>query len=244
MLTNKELKFLQSLHNKKERQQLGQFLVDNPKVIIEQLKNPHLKKLYVSEDFLHSAKRFYAPIKPVVISQAELKKISPSQTPQGVVAVFAIPPVLDFDWKDKQILLLDGVQDPGNVGTIIRTADWFGISSVVLGKNCADLYNPKTVAASMGSLFHTQVYQIDDLLALVLDLKKHKYQIIASTLTGKSVKLRSSKVALLIGSEAHGLAPDLLALADLQYKIKGYGQAESLNAAVACGIMLYELNIK
>jgi TrmH family RNA methyltransferase len=159
------------------------------------------------------------------------------------VAVFSFLPVKKFSYQAEVILLLDSIQDPGNVGTIIRSADWFGIKDVFLNLNCADIYNSKTVASSMGSIFNINFYQNQDLIKLAQDLKKYDYQIIAADSHGQDRFETKSKTAIVIGSEAHGVSNQLLNLSDLRYKIKGQGKAESLNAAVACGIILYQLNL-
>lgn len=242
MLTNKELAFLKSLQLKKGRDLEGQFLVDNPKVIAENLKSKYFKSLYVTEEAGLKYREYWKNVDYVTISNSELKKIAPSNTPQGAVAVFDLLPVKKFSYQAEAILLLDSIQDPGNVGTIIRSADWFGLKDIFLNLNCADVYNSKTVASSMGSIFNVNFYQNQDLIQLVQDLKKHDYQIIAADSHGQDEFRPKPKIAIIIGSEAHGVSDQLLNLADLRYKIKGQGKAESLNAAVAAGIILYQLN--
>jgi TrmH family RNA methyltransferase len=242
MLTNKELAFLKSLQLKKSRDLEGQFLVDNPKVIAENLKSKYFKGLYVTEEASLKYREYWKNVDYITISNSELKKIAPSSTPQGAVAVFSFLPVKKFSYQAEAILLLDSIQDPGNVGTIIRSADWFGVKDVFLNLNCADIYNSKTVASSMGSIFNVNFYQNQDLIKLVQDLKKHDYQIIAADSHGQAGFETKSKTAIVIGSEAHGVSDQILNLSDLRYKIKGQGKAESLNAAVAAGIILYQLN--
>ncbi len=242
MLSVKELKFLQSLQTKKDRDLAGQFLVDNPKVIAENLKSKYFKSLYVTEEAGLKYREYWKNVNYITVSNSEIKKISPSSTPQGAVAVFDFLPVKKFSYQADTILLLDGIQDPGNVGTILRSADWFGVKDIFLNLNCADIYNSKTVASSMGSIFNINFYQNQDLIKLVQDLKKHDYQIIAADSHGQDQFKSKPKTAIIIGSEAHGVSESLLALTDLRYKIKGQGKAESLNAAVAAGIILYQLN--
>ncbi len=237
----KKLAKLKSLQDKKGRQNEGQFILDNPKVIFEQARHKFFKELYITETAALKYKKDLKGIDYQIISEAELKKISPSVTPQGMLAVFSLLKVAKFDYSDQYVLLLDGIQDPGNVGTIIRTADWFGVKNIFLSHACADIYNPKTVAASMGSIFHVNLYPDQDLLKVLADLKKHSFKIIVADSHGQSGKLLLGKLAVVIGSEAHGVSKDLVAKADIKYKILGSGQAESLNAAVAAGIILYQL---
>lgn len=244
MLTHKELDWLKSLQTKKGRDQEGCFLLDNPKVIGENIQSPYFQKLYVTEEIGLKYQKYWSYTDYTIINSSELKKISPSTTPQGAVAVFNTFPVLDFDNFTPTVLLLDGIQDPGNVGTILRTADWFGVRDIFLSAECADVYNPKTIASSMGSIFHVNFYQNQNLIKIVEDLKKNNYQIIATDSHGKNNILADGKKAIIIGSEARGISPELSTLADQHYQIPGFGEAESLNAAVAAGIILYKINSK
>ncbi|MFA5127148.1 MAG: RNA methyltransferase [Patescibacteria group bacterium] len=242
MISAKKLAFLKSLQQKKDRQQEGQFIIDNPKVILEQRRHKLFRELYIIEAATEKYKQALRGIKYQIISEAELKKISPSITPQGMLAVFALPPSIEFNYGNEQILLLDGIQDPGNVGTIIRTADWFGIKSIFLNSACADVFSPKTVAASMGSIFQVKLFPDQDLAKLIVGLQKHGFKIVAADSHAQTSVLPSGKLGIVIGSEARGVEKKILDLADIKYKIAGSGQVESLNAAVAAGIILYQLN--
>lgn len=241
MLTHKELGLLQALRNKKDRDQQQIFFLDNPKVIAEHIKSKYFKKLYVTEDAGLKYQKYWKNVGYQTISSSELKKISLSTTPQGAVAIFDFLPIVKFDYQSPNILLLDGLQDPGNVGTILRTADWFGIKDIFLSSTCADVYNPKTLASSMGSIFNVKFYQNQNLPKVIEDLKKNNYKIIASDSHGQDNTLPTGKLAIIIGSEAHGISAELIALADQCYQIPKIGQAESLNAAVATGIILYQI---
>jgi TrmH family RNA methyltransferase len=241
MLTHKELDLLKSLQTKKGRDQEGCFLLDNPKVIGENIQSPYFQKLYVTEEIGLKYQKYWAHTDYTIINGVELKKISPSTTPQGAVAVFNTFPLVEFDNFVPTVLLLDGIQDPGNVGTILRTADWFGVRDIFLSSECADVYNSKTLASSMGSIFHVNFYQNQDLLQVVEDLKKNNYQIIATDSHGKNNILADGKKAIIIGSEARGISAELSTLADQHYQIPGSGEAESLNAAVAAGIVMYQI---
>lgn len=241
MLSHKELDLLKSLQTKKGRDQEACFLLDNPKVIGENIKSTYFQKLYVTEEIGLKYQKYWAHTDYTIINGSELKKISPSSTPQGAVAVFKILPSIKFDHQSKTVLLLDGIQDPGNVGTILRTADWFGIKNIFLSTECADIYNPKTIASSMGSIFHINFYQNQNLSEVVKNLQKNKYKIIASTSHGDNNVLTADKQAIIIGSEAHGVSQQLSELADAHYQIPKYGQAESLNAAVAAAIIMYQM---
>lgn len=242
MLSAKELKFLQSLQQKKERDVARQFLVDNPKVISENISSKYFKKLYLSTEVVAKYQSYWPKANYQTISNSELKKIAPSSTPQGVVAVFDFLAVKKFAAKSPLVLLLDGIQDPGNIGTILRSADWFGVTDIFLNNTCADIYNPKTIASSMGSIFNVNCYRDQDLVAIAIKLKKSAYQLLAADSHAKGASVPKGKKAVIIGSEARGVSPELLALADQRYVISGQGKAESLNAAVAASIILYQLS--
>ena len=216
-------------------------MIDNPKVIAEHTQSQYFQKLYVTEEASIKYKEYWKNTDYTIISHSELKKISPSTTPQGSVAIFQFLPVPKFDYQNDTILLLEGIQDPGNVGTILRTADWFGIQNIFLNSECADVYNPKTIASSMGSIFNIHFYQNQDLVQLAHDLKNNQYKIIASDSHGKDTELIKGKKAIIIGSEARGISKELSELADQHYKISGRGQAESLNAAVAASIIMHQI---
>lgn len=141
------------------------------------------------------------------------------------------------------LLLIDQVQDPGNLGTMIRTADAAGFSQVVLGKGTVDLYNDKVVRASQGSIFHIPIIQAD-LLELIPALQSQTYTVLASALENAvayDTVEQLEKIALVMGNEGSGIAPEILQLADKCIKIPIYGQAESLNVSIAAGILMYQL---
>jgi len=141
------------------------------------------------------------------------------------------------------ILLLDRVNDPGNLGTIIRTADWFDIHDIILSEGSVDPYNEKVVRSTMGSIFRTHMYQSEYLVETVEFLKKNGYSIAVLDLEGEDISElpKKGKLALLFGSESHGISDQLLALADASYTISGKGNAESLNLAMSVGITLHQL---
>lgn len=176
-----------------------------------------------------------------------LGKLSDTVTAQGIVCVAktkSLTPKDLWEWNLKVIVALDGIRDPGNVGTLIRTADALGIDAVILSGETMELYNPKVVRSSMGSVFHLPVFDEVDLEKAIPQLKKRKFKILGTDVKeGTSVeKLNSSgRICLLIGGEAEGLDRRLLKLCDRTIHIPTSGPAESLNVAVAGGILLYEV---
>ena len=182
-------------------------------------------------------------IKLFEVNNAELDKISTLQAPQGVLALFYIPqkPVLDLaSIRGSFSLLLDGVQDPGNLGTIIRTADWFGFKNVICSENTVEAYNPKTVQATMGSLSRVSVYY-DDLSELI---SRAALPVFGAVLNGSSIYNTNwgSEGLVLLGNEGQGIGPELLALITNPVTIPRIGDAESLNVAISAAILCADIS--
>jgi TrmH family RNA methyltransferase len=246
MLSKKIVKYIQSLSHKKLRDELSLFIAEGPKIISEFFKegNFNCKLLCASGDWLKENKKILDNIPAVNVYEADdasLQKISQLKTPNKVVGVFEkknpqVPSVLN----NKLTLLLDDIQDPGNMGTIIRIADWFGIENIICGENCADNYNPKVVQASMGSLARVDVLYTN--LPQVIESNKN-ISVYAAALAGISLHdLKNIEEGfILIGNESKGISNELLKMASKRITVPKYGNAESLNAAVATGIILSHL---
>ena len=176
-----------------------------------------------------------------------LEKLSDAVTAQGIICVAKTKslPLRDlWEKKPRVVVALHGIGDPGNVGTLIRTAEAFGTGGVILSGDTVELYNPKVVRSTMGSLFHLPVFVDVDLKQAIPQLKRRRFKIFGTDVrSGRKIERfsRPRKVCLLIGSEAEGLGQELLGLCDDVIRIATYGKAESLNVAVAGGILLYEL---
>lgn len=240
MLSKNELKDIQSLRQKKFREEQQLFIAEGPKMITELLSvAPHqFNKLYATEDWVKDNRQLIGDLPFGVVSDIELGKLSQLQTPNKVLGVLhyfehAEPAGEHF------YLYLDTIQDPGNFGTIIRIADWFGIRHVVCSEGCADVYNSKVVQATMASIARINIYYEQD-----LDwLKQQALPVYAAVLGGSNLydEPRAEAGILIIGNESKGIQPDVLALAGKKITIPKKGAAESLNAAVATGIILSHL---
>jgi RNA methyltransferase, TrmH family len=241
MLGKIKTKYIQSLYQKKNRDAEGLFIAEGPKIVNEVLTAAPalLNAVYALPEWLD----MHPQAKPVttVITAAELEKISQQQAPNQVLAVvkqFAARPLPDA--RLQPVLALDGIQDPGNLGTLIRIADWFGVPHIVCGEGCADLYNPKVVQATMGSLLRVAVHYT----RLDAYLQNQKgMPVYAAVLNGEPLPNSPGfdKGILLIGNESKGISTGLLPLVTKRVSIPGRGGAESLNAAVAAGIILSHL---
>ena len=179
-----------------------------------------------------------------VVPRSLLESVCETKTPQGVCASFDVPAPMSIDDAPARIVALDGVQDPGNVGTIWRTADAAGFSGLLLGPGCADPLSPKVQRAAMGSGFRVPYMLADDLPAALMALKARGWTALASDLNGADFYRRpdpGARFVLVIGNEARGISAATREAASALVKLPMRGGAESLNAAVAAGIMMYEL---
>ena len=243
MLSKKIVKYIQSLSHKKLRDELGLFIAEGPKIVSEFLNEGifNCKILCASEDWLKENKKILENITSANIYEANedlIQKISLLKTPNKVVGVFEkktmqAKPVL----LHKLTLLLDDIQDPGNMGTIIRIADWFDVENIFCSENCADNYNPKVVQATMGSLARVNVLYTN--LESLIESNK-SISVYAAALSGDPLQnfKNVEQAFILIGNESKGVSNELLNLASKKITIPRYGHAESLNAAVAAGIIL------
>lgn len=236
MLSKKQISLIQSLRQKKFRQQTGLFIVEGKKTISEFYESSYqLHRLYTTTFDLG-----LMDDKCTRITPKELKKISFLSTPQEALALFKMPQS-DNIFDDGLTVALDRINDPGNLGTIIRLCDWFGINSLVCSEGTVDCYNPKTVQSSMGSLSRVDVIYCD-LTEYLQSTKRHIY---GTFMDGKSVydqKLQSDAI-LLMGNEANGIDDQLRSFISEEIGIPRFGaqqKTESLNVAMATAIFLSE----
>jgi len=241
MLTKSQIKYIQSLGHKKHRDAEGLFVAEGPKIVGEWLQEPglRLQTIYATQQWLDHNSNIAVPVQEV--TDDELAKISQLQTPNQVLAVVyqqAPPAMIVAD--SSLVLALDTIQDPGNLGTIIRIADWFGINAIVCSHECADIYNTKVVQSSMGSLPRVKVLYAD--LAEWIE-NQPDCRVYAAALEGQDVaKMNTLKSGVLvIGNESKGISERVMAMVNVRITIPRKGKAESLNAAVATGILLSKL---
>ena len=238
MLSKKEIKDIQSLSHKKFRDELKLFIAEGPKIVGEliELIPQQIEKIYAVKEWIESNQSHEVEI--VEVNSIEHQRLSHLQTPNQIIAVIKKLPSTKPD-ASSFTLYLDTIQDPGNFGTIIRTADWFGIKSIVCSPGCADVYNPKVVQSTMASIARVNVYYDEN----EEWLKGQAFPVLAATLHGRSLYDRSKmkEGILIIGNESKGVRKEILQYATEQITIPKKGEAESLNAAVATGIILSHL---
>ncbi|MFN7250709.1 MAG: TrmH family RNA methyltransferase [Anaerobacillus sp.] len=243
---NVRIKNARKLHTRKGREKLGSFLIEGEHLVEEALNsNVIINEIYIEENFIIPSKWEIDNVQVYIVNEKIMKEICETETPQGVVAICELlgrkPLQLERNGK---YLLIDQVQDPGNLGTMIRTADSVGLSGVILGHGTVDVYNSKVMRSTQGSLFHLPVIK-GDLVEWVEKLKEAYIPIYGTALNEdakayKDVESQES-FALLVGNEGSGLSNVLMHLTDENLYIPIYGQAESLNVSIAAGILLYHL---
>jgi TrmH family RNA methyltransferase len=252
MLSKNQLKYYSNLNQKKFRMLEQKFLVEGQKLIIEALKAKlHCEVILTTSSFRETNLSFFKNqiiqhTAIELISHNELERISDTQTPQGLISVFEIPKHKPLNpSKEKLIVALESISDPGNLGTIIRSCDWFGINYIFLTTDCAEVYNPKVIRASAGSAFHANVIEIENFYEELKKLKENNFKILIADLNGEEIYgfKRSEKSAIVFSSEAHGPSQELINIADHILTIPKKGKAESLNVASAAAVFLSELAV-
>ncbi|ARI76850.1 TrmH family RNA methyltransferase [Halobacillus mangrovi] len=238
-LQNQKVKEWKKLHKRKHRNLNRCFLVEGHHLVEEVIKS----NWGIQEFIIQEGVEFPLPdgIPTTEVSRQVFAAISETETPQGIAAVVEQK---QFTFTPAPLtLMIDAVQDPGNLGTLIRTADAAGFDQIILGEGTVDPYNDKVIRATQGSLFHTPFVQ-EDLAAFISELKNEGVEVWASTLD-ESVPFKQldppEKVALIVGNEGHGIQEKLTALADRRVHIPIYGQAESLNVAIAAAVLMYHM---
>ena len=247
---NEIIKNVRKLKEKKYRDQTNQYVVEGVKMIKEAiLEEAKIKLIVVCEENINSGaidkKLLYeiAKYDCIYVSKKVFDLISDVQTPQGMLAVIEKENSEDkIDFTEDVIVVLDGIQDPGNLGTILRTIDSVGLKQVIVSKETADSYNPKVVRSTMGAIFRVNIIESENLIDTLKNMKKHKYKVMATSLeTQNSIyDVDYNKKVIVIGNEANGVSKEILDYADEKIKIPMLGKTESLNASVATAVILYE----
>lgn len=252
-LSKQKRKLFARLHDKKYRDQDGLFLAEGERTVNELLMalpdENYLVALILREPVYELPEGLKSFSNKVFAAEpTDFKTLSDTEHSQGIIAVFRQPSLDTADFlkslrnkKHSLIVVLDGLQDPGNAGTIIRTAAWFGADAVIGGPDTVDYYNSKVVRSTAGSSYALPLIKTKSLKETVHELKSEDYTIYASSPEGHDVKQiePAEKAAIIIGSEAHGVSAEVFSLSDKRIKICGHPEAvESLNAAISAGILM------
>lgn len=242
---NNLFKEIKKLKEKKHRIKSNKYLIEGLRFVEEAIKSKvSIDSIIFTESFKEKNPELFLKIneniKLIQMNEALLKQLCSTENPQGIVGV--------INMKNKElksgelVVLVDKVQDPGNMGTIIRTAHAAGAAGIVMTKGTVDIYNDKTLRSTMGSIFYIPIVE-DDSLDFVKSLKKEGYKLVVSSLQGKNNFFEENlqgKVMIAVGNEGNGVSDEVYDIADIKVKIPMPGEAESLNVAVATSIMIYE----
>lgn len=246
---NESIKHIRKLKDKKYRDEFNEYIVEGVKLIREAIQeNSNIKTIVVcdncnkmekiDQDLLYEIAKYNC----LYVDEKVFLSITDVQKPQGILAVIEKKNKEEIDFSEDVIIALDDVQDPGNIGTILRSVDSSGLKQIILSKRSADVYNPKVVRSTMGAIFRLNIVEKDDLVSTLKELKKHKYQVVSSALGADKLiyDIDYKKKVIVIGNEANGISKEVMDISDLKVKIPMMGKTESLNAAVASSIILYE----
>jgi RNA methyltransferase, TrmH family len=256
-LTKARIRDLQNLGRKKEREVTGLFIVDGLRGVREAVHSCFpVREMFYTEELLadEAGSALVADARKRVssiqqITPREMEQISDTVTAQGVVAVmqqlrWELSEQLQRADKPSVIMALDAVADPGNLGSIIRTCDWFGVDALLLGRNCVEPYNPKVVRSTVGSIFHIPVVPDVDLVPTLSEARKCGYTVYAAAADGNlfadAVKY-PTKLVCVLGNEAWGVSEAVMASSDAKLAIRRHGAAESLNVGTACAVILADI---
>ncbi|WET69498.1 RNA methyltransferase [Sphingobacterium sp.] len=244
MLSKAQISLITSLQNKKYRKQHGLFIVEGIKSVMEFISSSYeVESIFYTDDANTKVGKISHNIKSHELTETEFQKISALKSPQGILALVKLPlqqKIVSSDLKNKFSLVLDDVQDPGNLGTIIRTAEWFGIEHIICSIGTVDAYNPKVVQATMGSLARLQIHYTD----LTDFIPATGLKVYGALLDGQSIyqTVWADEGLIVMGNEGNGISDEIIALIDQAVTIPRIGQAESLNVAVATTIFCSEIS--
>lgn len=257
--SNQQMKQLSALMKKaKERKEKKVFVVEGTKMVAE-APRAWLRGVYVSESYENTQENrtLLDTLKAAatelsfgyeVVADSVFHSVSDTQTPQGILAVAAMPEYRMeqlLDGENTHLLLLENIQDPGNLGTMIRTGEGAGITGIIMNKTTVDVFNPKTIRSTMGSIYRVPFYVTEDLPSTLRDLKASGITLYAAHLQGEhsyDEEDYTKACGFLIGNEGNGLTEETAKLADIRIRIPMEGQVESLNAAISATLLMYETN--
>ena len=244
-----------ALKDKKYRERERTFLIEGVKLFSEAVRSGvTLEKIFVTEKHLSYAKDLAPDADIIEVTDSVIEKISSEKSPEGIICVAKyidkihninkIYNMEEFSGSNRRILILSSLRDPGNLGTVIRSASAFGVEEIIMSSDCADIYNSKTVRGSMGTLFRQRLTVVPDLASTVKTMKDGGYKVCAAVLDHKAERLDKMKIdkktAFIIGNEGHGIAPDVIEAAGNTVYIPMAEGVESLNASAAAAVFMWQ----
>ncbi len=246
---NENIKSIKKLKERKYRDLNNEYIIEGIKILKEAIQEKAvIKKIVICEECLANNiiddKLLYeiAKYDCLYVSKKIFEGLTDVSKPQGILAVVEKNNKKDINYNEDIIVALDGLQDPGNLGTILRTLDSANLSQVIVSKDTVDAYNPKVVRSTMGAIFRVNIVEAENLKETLKEMKRHKYKVMCTDLTASKniYEIDYNKKILVIGNEANGISKELLDMADEKIIIPMLGKTESLNASVATSIIVYE----
>ena len=247
---NEFIKHIKKLKDKKYREMNKQFIIEGLKLIKEAIEeNANIKQIVICDNCQNTGiipkELMYeiAKYECVYVTDKVFNSISDVNSPQGILAIIEInDKEKEIDYSQDIIVALDDIQDPGNLGTILRTVDSIGLNQILVSKGTADCYNPKVVRSTMGAIFRVKIIECEDLEKTLKEIKRHKFKLVVTSLQTENslYDIDFNKKVIIIGNEANGVEAKIQEISDEKIKIPMIGKTESLNAAVATSIVLYE----
>ena len=247
---NELVKHIKKLKDKKYRDENNEYIVEGVKLIEEAVnENAKIKKIIICEDTTRTYEiptnvmLEIAKYECIYVTDKIFSSITQVTNPQGIMAIIEKNTQnQEIDYSQDIIVVLDDVQDPGNLGTILRTVDSIGLNQIIVSKETADSYNPKVVRSTMGAIFRIKIIEVEDLKQTIKEIKKHHFKLMVTSLqTENSIyDIDFNKKIIVIGNESNGVSKEIQEMADEKAIIPMLGKTESLNASVAAGIVMYE----
>lgn len=247
---NEFIKHIKKLKDKKYRDLNNEYLIEGIKLIQEAIQeNTKIKQIVICEDCENTEiipkELMYeiAKFECIYVTKQIFNTITEVKNPQGIIAIINKENTeKEIDYNQDIIVALDDLQDPGNLGTILRTVDSIGLNQILVSKGTADCFNPKVVRSTMGAIFRVKIIECEYLENTLKEVKKHKFKLMVTSLKAEKTIYATDykKKVIIIGNEANGVKKEIQDMADEKVKIPMLGKTESLNASVACGIILYE----
>lgn len=247
---NDFIKHIKKLKDKKYRDESNEYIIEGIKLIEEAVKEQaKIKKIIVCENTTKTyeiptnVRLEIAKYECIYVTEKIFNSITQVTNPQGIMAIIEKSlEEQEIDFTQDLIVILDDVQDPGNLGTILRTIDSIGLKQVIVSKDTADAFNPKVVRSTMGAIFRVKIIEAENLIDTIKSIKRHHFKLVATSLqTDKSIyDIDFNKKMIVIGNESNGVSKEIQDMADERAKIPMLGKTESLNASVAAGIVMYE----
>ena len=247
---NELIKHVKKLKDKKHRDESNEYIIEGIKLIEEAVKeNAKIKKIIICEDTTRTYEipthimYEIAKYECVYVTDKIFASITQVTNPQGIMAIIEKNEIdVQIDYTQDIIVALDDVQDPGNLGTILRTVDSIGLNQIIVSKGTADAYNSKVVRSTMGAIFRVKIIEVENLVQAIKEMRRHHFKLMVTSLqTENSIyDIQFNKKIIVIGNESNGVSKEIQEMADEKAKIPMLGKTESLNASVAAGVVMYE----